>query len=284
MISSSLSASVLWSLAGLFLLLALASGVASMLKHANPHKDYQELILRIRSWWIMVSIFTVAMVLSDSVSLAFFAFISFLAVKEYFSIITTRRADRRVLFWVYLAIPFQYYWVAQEWYGMFIIFIPVYMFLLLPMRMVMIGDTRHFLNAVSTLHWGMMTLVFSLSHLAYLLVLPAMDPYQAGGAGLVLYLVFLTQFNDIAQYIWGKMLGKRKIIPKVSPNKTWEGFLGGFFTNKHEFDATLEHVFKLFPRLRERQSQRSGTMSGGEQQMLAIGRALMTKPAGADNP
>ncbi len=54
--------------------------------------------------------------------------------------------------------------------------------------------------------------------------------------------------------------------------------MGGFFTNKQEFESTLEHVFKLFPRLRERQSQRSGTMSGGEQQMLAIGRALMTKP------
>ncbi|MFD2231398.1 ABC transporter ATP-binding protein [Alkalimarinus sediminis] len=54
--------------------------------------------------------------------------------------------------------------------------------------------------------------------------------------------------------------------------------MGGFFTNKHDFDSTLEHVFQLFPRLRERQNQRSGTMSGGEQQMLAIGRALMTKP------
>ncbi|UZE96862.1 ABC transporter ATP-binding protein [Alkalimarinus alittae] len=54
--------------------------------------------------------------------------------------------------------------------------------------------------------------------------------------------------------------------------------MGGFFTNKREFDSTLEYVFKLFPRLKERQSQRSGTMSGGEQQMLAIGRALMTKP------
>ena len=54
--------------------------------------------------------------------------------------------------------------------------------------------------------------------------------------------------------------------------------MGGFFTNKRDFDSTLEHVFTLFPRLRERQSQRSGTMSGGEQQMLAIGRALMTKP------
>ncbi|HFE32006.1 MAG TPA: phosphatidate cytidylyltransferase, partial [Gammaproteobacteria bacterium] len=52
----------------------------------------------------------------------------------------------------------------------------------------------------------------------------------AGGAGLVLYLVFLTQFNDVCQYLWGKMLGRRKVVPRVSPNKTWEGFLGGVTT------------------------------------------------------
>ncbi len=54
--------------------------------------------------------------------------------------------------------------------------------------------------------------------------------------------------------------------------------MGGFFTKKRDFDSILKHVFQLFPRLEERQSQRSGTMSGGEQQMLAIGRALMSKP------
>jgi branched-chain amino acid transport system ATP-binding protein len=54
--------------------------------------------------------------------------------------------------------------------------------------------------------------------------------------------------------------------------------MGGFFTEKKDFDAILAHVLKLFPRLKERQDQRSGTMSGGEQQMLAIGRALMSKP------
>ena len=61
-------------------------------------------------------------------------------------------------------------------------------------------------------------------------MLPSSGEAVAGGAGLVLFLVFLTQFNDVSQYIWGKMLGKRKIIPKVSPNKTWEGFLGGVGT------------------------------------------------------
>lgn len=221
---------VYWSLGGLYGILIVASLVVAMLARFKPGKDYSELTLRVKSWWVMVSIFTLAMVLSRSVSIIFFAFISFLALKEYLSIIPTRRADRRVLFWAYLSIPFQYLWVMQGWYGMFIIFIPVYLFLLLPMRMVTIGETKHFLRAAGTLHWGLMTLVFSISHVAYLLVLPSREGAAAGGAGLVLFLVFLTQFNDVSQYIWGKMLGKRKIIPKVSPNKTWEGFAGGVGT------------------------------------------------------
>ena len=52
----------------------------------------------------------------------------------------------------------------------------------------------------------------------------------AGAAGLVFFLLVATEFNDVAQYVWGKPLGRRKIMPKVSPNKTWEGFLGGWVT------------------------------------------------------
>jgi branched-chain amino acid transport system ATP-binding protein len=55
-------------------------------------------------------------------------------------------------------------------------------------------------------------------------------------------------------------------------------FMGSFFRSKSEALAQLEHVLTLFPRLKERFSQRGGTLSGGEQQMLAIGRALMSKP------
>jgi len=230
MIQFSVDSTVLWSLSGLFVLLIVASVTSFIISKSNPEKDYTELRQRINSWWVMVSIFTLAMILSRNISLIFFALISFLALKEFLSIIPTRRADRRILFWAYLSIPFQYYWVSIEWYGMFIIFIPVYMFLYLPMRMVIIGETKDFLRAAGTLHWGLMMLVFSISHVAYLLVLPPVEGSNAGGAGLVLYLVFLTQFNDIAQYIWGKMLGKHKILPKVSPNKTWQGFLGGVFT------------------------------------------------------
>jgi phosphatidate cytidylyltransferase len=135
-----------------------------------------------------------------------------------------------VLFWAYLAIPVQYGWVAAEEYGLFVVFVPVYMFLLLPLRMVIVGETRDFLRAVGTLHWGLMTMVFSLSHVAYLLVLPLASHPVAGGAGLVLYLVVLTELNDVAQYLWGKRFGRRRVVPTVSPNKTWAGFLGGVAT------------------------------------------------------
>ena len=144
--------------------------------------------------------------------------------------ITTRRADRRVVFWAFLAIPVQFYWVAIGWYGMFIIFIPVYLFLLIPARMVLIGETQGFLKAAGTLHWGLMITVFSISHAAYLLALPENPAAPAGGAGLLFYLVFLSQFNDVAQYTWGKLFGKHPVVPKVSPKKTVEGLLGGVLT------------------------------------------------------
>jgi phosphatidate cytidylyltransferase len=112
---------------------------------------------------------------------------------------------------------------------MFIIFIPVYMFLFLPIEMVIAGETKGFLRAAGTVHWGLMSTVFSLSHAAYLFMLPVSGSRSAG-AGLVLYLIALTEFNDVFQYLWGKSLGKRRIVPSVSPNKTWAGFVGGVAT------------------------------------------------------
>ena len=221
---------VLGSLGGLYGILIFASLVVAWLRWRGADDERNELVQRIRSWWIIVTLFTLSMVMSRHVAVVFFACVSFLALKEYLSIVPTRRSDQRVFFWAYLSIPAQYYWVSQARYGMFLIFIPVYVFLLLPMLMVLIGETKDFLRAAGTMHWGVMTLVFGISHIAYLLVLPQEKNPGAGGAGLVLFLVFLTQFNDVAQYIWGKMLGRHKIIPKVSPNKTWEGFLGGLLT------------------------------------------------------
>lgn len=226
-----LAPEVRWTLAGIFGVLVFASVFVAVLRRLKPQRDYRELQKRINTWWLMVSIFTLAMIVSRNVSIMFFAFVSFLALKEYLSLIPTRRADRRPLIWAYLAIPIQYYWVYLEWYGMFIVFIPVFCFLMLPARMLLIGDTEGYLRATGTLQWGLMTTVFSLSHAAFLLTLRSKTAPQSGaGPGLMLCLVVLTQFNDVAQYIWGKSLGRVKIAPTVSPKKTWAGFIGGIAT------------------------------------------------------
>lgn len=218
---------VLYTLAGIYGLLLISSGIAALLTWRQPQKDHDELNQRLQSWWVMVTVFTLALVLNRTVSILFFALISFLALREYLSLIPTRLADRRVLLWAYLAIVVQYFWIYIGWYGMFLIFIPIYMFLFLPMRMVLLGDTKGFLNAIGTLHWGLMLTVYTLSHLPYLLQLPSEVNPLAGGGGLLVYLLLLTALNDIAQYCWGKLLGKHKVVPSVSPGKTMEGLLGG---------------------------------------------------------
>lgn len=210
-------------------LLVVATGVDWVLRKRTGAKP-NELTRRIRSWWVMAAIFALALVVDRRISLLFFAALSFVALKEYLSLIPTRRTDRRILFWIYLSIPFQYLWIYLAWYGMFIIFIPVYMFLFIPIRMVLAGEPKGFLKAAGTLHWGLMTTVFSLSHAAGLLVLPEAVNSPAGAPGVLLFLVVLTQLNDVAQFIWGKALGKTKVVPTVSPNKTLEGLIGGVAT------------------------------------------------------
>jgi len=210
-------------------LLIVSTLIRLVLRRQNPKQDYTELRQRIQSWYLMVGILFVVLAFSTTAAVVFFGFLSFLALKEFLSIVPMRLSDRSVIFWAYLSIPLQCYWIIIGWYGMFIIFIPVYMFLFLSLRMVLTGETKGFIRAVGTIHWAVMLTVFCISHIAYLLVLPVKN-LEAGSIGLVLFLLLITQLNDVFQYVWGKLLGRHKIIPKVSPNKTWEGFLGGLFS------------------------------------------------------
>ncbi len=188
----------------------------------------QELKNRVKSWWYILGFFTIGTMLNTTLAMFFFGFLSFLALKEYFTLIPSRQTDRRVMFYAYLSIIFQYYFAGIAWYGMFIIWIPVYLFLLLPFRQVLIGETKGFLENTSRVQWGLMMFVFGLSHLAYMITLAPLEEGGVGGKEFVLYVVLLTVFNDVLQYIWGKSYGKHKIVPKVSPNKTVEGFIGAF--------------------------------------------------------
>ena len=207
-----------------------AGTLAIALKAAfKPSKDDRELWLRMRSWWLMAGLFILDFVLGHAAIVALFGLISLLALKEYFSVVGVRPVDKPLLVITYLAIPLQYYWAWHVNYSLFITFIPIGLFLLLPFCMILMGETKSFLLAAASLQWGLLATVFALSHAAYLLALPNSNN-SAGHAGLLLFLLFLTQFNDVLQYVWGKLLGKTAVVPHISPSKTLAGLVGGVAT------------------------------------------------------
>lgn len=197
----------------------------------KPQTNLIELKARTKSWWAMATIFVFATIFTPVISFIAFGFLSFVALRELISISKNIRThDRRILIWCYLAVPVQYYLAYKGYYGAFLIFIPIFMFLWIPFMLVIKGETEGITKSMSVLPTQLMFCVFGISHLAYLLSLPEIPGFKPGGRGLLLFLVFLTEMNDVFQFTWGKLFGKYKILPKVSPNKTWEGFIGGLIS------------------------------------------------------
>ena len=178
----------------------------------------------------MAALIAGALVAGWQATLILFAVISFLALREFLSLAPLRREDRLVILLAYIAIIPSYGVLFANRYGVYLVFIPVWAFLIIPFLMACIGQTRAYLTTAATFHWGLMTCVFNLGFAAYLSRAPLSQAPEAGGAGLVFFLLLVTELNDVAQFVWGKLFGRHKIIPKVSPNKTWEGFVGGWIT------------------------------------------------------
>jgi len=208
-------------------LLVVATVVCQGLRFLKPQLKLDEVWIKIRSWWIMAPAFYLLVGYGGVFSYWFIGLICYISLKEYYTLIPTIHADRGALAWSYAVIPIHFYWIHLQWFAMFAIFIPVYLFLFLPVRQILAGEVRDFVARTGRIFWGLLLFVYCLSHMAYFLTLgPSIDP-NITGKELLLYLVFLTEMNDIAAFINGKLFGRHKIAPAVSPNKTWEGFIGG---------------------------------------------------------
>ncbi|HEX6738149.1 MAG TPA: phosphatidate cytidylyltransferase [Vicinamibacteria bacterium] len=222
---------LLWLAGGVLGVLLVASLAGAILARrvsgAAGRATVANLNARIRAWWVMCAVLAVALLTGGPGSVALFALISFLALREFLTLAPTTHGDHRTLLWVFfLLTPLQYALVWVQWYGLFSIFIPVYAFLLVPTRNALAGETARFLERTATTQWGLMVCVYCVSHAPALLTLH-LHGYAGPNAKLLAFLVLVVQGSDVLQYIWGKLLGRHPIAPTVSPNKTWEGFLGG---------------------------------------------------------
>lgn len=218
-------------LAGLAAVLVAASAIAYVLQwRLSPdgsNAAIENLNDRIRAWWVMVALMGLALIGGRTGVTLLFAFCSFAALREFVTLTNTRRADHWALAAAFfIVLPAQYYLIWIGWYGLYSIFIPVYAFLLIPIIAALRGDTDHYLIRIAEVQWALMICVFCTSHVPALISLD-IPGYEGRNVLLIAFLVIVVQISDVLQYVWGKLLGRTRIAPKLSPSKTVEGFVGG---------------------------------------------------------
>ena len=222
----------IWQLfGGLIITLIIASSIGYGLKFkvgfSTPHAVIDNLNARINAWWVMILIIFAAAALGFYGVIGLFFIISFMALREFLSLLYIRRGDHLALAaCFYVILPLQYFLVAIDWFSMFTIFIPVYGFLFLPILSALLGDTAHFLDRSTKVQWALMISVFCISHIPAILTLD-IEGFEGKKLLLMIFLILVVQSSDVLQYVWGKLFGKHKIAPKLSPSKTVEGFVGG---------------------------------------------------------
>lgn len=228
---------------GVLMLLTAATGIGQLLKRQTDTglntAVIEQFNSRIRAWWVLCAVLAAAFLLGRGATVVLFGLLSFWALREFITLTPTRMADHRALFWVFfLFTPLQYILIGLNDYGLYSVLIPVYAFLFIPARIAMAGDYKRYLERCAKIQAGLMICVYCLSHAPAILYLdisraanaaaaPAAALDQSANARLLFFFLLVVTLGDAFQYISEKLLGKHVIAPAISPNRTWEGYLGG---------------------------------------------------------
>ncbi|MEC8554343.1 MAG: phosphatidate cytidylyltransferase [Planctomycetota bacterium] len=224
--------------------------VGFYLKRQSSEKVNAALIRRFRqrvnAWIMMCAMLVFGLLLGSFGVIVIFGLVSFWALREFITMAPTRRGDHRALFLALIVFtPLQYMligleaWGVKSWttgrlidfYGLYSIMIPVYASLYIPARIAISGDHKRFLERSAQITFGLLICVYSLSYAPALLNMKLRfssgQAFDGSTAGLLFYLILISQLSDILQWTWGHFAGKRIIAPEISTSRTWEGFLGG---------------------------------------------------------
>jgi phosphatidate cytidylyltransferase len=224
-----LEPAVAWSCLGIFGILGAASAGLALTRRLRPQRAMTDLAARVRSWWIVVTALFLAFLAGPFGLLAAFALLSLMGLRELLAL-GPAPIGRPLTALCMLALIAQYGLIATGQFGASLIFIPLVVGMLVPIVAMFNPSPEGYARRVGTVQLALLFAVFSLSHMPAILLLPGIDQTVAGGRGVFVFVIFLTQFNDVAQYAWGKLVGTTPIVPALSPKKTWSGFLGGVLT------------------------------------------------------
>jgi len=178
----------------------------------------------IRTSWLMVVVFWLGWMMGNRVALTLFGLVSFFSLREFLTLSPTRRGDHRSLVLAFFVVlPLQYWLVYAEHFDMFAVFIPVFVFLALPVVSALANDPLHFLERNAKLQWGIMVCIYGMSHVPALLMLH-FPGYDHRNAFMVFFLVMVVQVCMVTQHLCGRWMQRRAVAPAISSSFHWAGF------------------------------------------------------------
>ncbi len=219
------------ALFGLLVLLSLALLVRSLRDEGQARDDQQRLWRDLRALWLGAIVFWVAWMSGPLGATLSFGVFSFLALREFITLVHTRRGDHRSLLLAFFAaLPLQYLLVGLRTFDLFTVFVPVYVFLAIPVVGALAGDPARFLERNAKIQWGIMVCVYGLSHAPALLLLD-LPRFGGRGAFLLFYLVMVVVAAQITQELASRWLRRRPVVRQIDRNFSWRAWWLGLLAS-----------------------------------------------------
>ena len=190
--------------------------------HSQKLREFNSLL---RTSWLMCTVFWVGWAAGETVAIILFGTVAFFALREFITLSPTRQGDHRSLVMAFfMVLPVQFSLVITRHFDLVTVFIPVYVFLAIPVVSALANDPERFLERNAKLQWGIMVCVYGISHVPALMLLK-FPGYEGKNAFLVFFLVLVVQSCMIVQHLVDGRWPRQPIAPRVSKTFNWTGWL-----------------------------------------------------------
>lgn len=181
----------------------------------------------LRALWVGALVFWVGWISGPVGATTLCAVFSFLALREFITLAPTRRGDHRSLIVAFfVVIPVQYVLVGLRAFDLFTVFVPVYVFLAIPVLAALAGDPERFLERNAKIQWGIVVCVYGLSHAPALLLLGFRGDEERG-AFLVFFLVVVVAVAHVVQEMASRRLRRRPLARQIDRSFSLRAFCIG---------------------------------------------------------
>jgi phosphatidate cytidylyltransferase len=213
---------------GLLAVVSIAVFTRTLRPQDSEQQDQHTRLLRdLRALWIGTLVFWLSWLSGPVGATLLFGVFSFLALREFITLAHTRRSDHRSLILAFfIVLPLQYVLVGLRSFDLFSVFIPVYVFLAIPVLSALAGDPERFLERNAKIQWGITVCVFGLSHAPALLLLEFPN-YAGRGAFLLFFLVIVAASAQIVQELMSRWLRRRPVARHIDRSFSYRAWMTG---------------------------------------------------------